>query len=106
MKRTLMNINILYIIGSPPLSSQVPVRLKVVDRSQPIFDRQFYSATVAEDADSHTPVVTVTAHSQLNRKLIYTIVGGNEHQTFAMEHEEGRYSVFSIFYNFDHYFVI
>lgn len=75
--------------GSPPLSSQVPVRLKVVDRSQPIFDRQFYSATVAEDAASHTPVVTVTAHSQLNRKLIYTIVGGNEHQTFAMEHEEG-----------------
>lgn len=75
--------------GSPPLSSQVPVRLKVVDRSQPIFDRQFYSATVAEDADTHTPIVTVVAHSQLNRKLIYTIVGGNEHQTFAMEHEEG-----------------
>ncbi|KAG7169023.1 fat-like cadherin-related tumor suppressor-like, partial [Homarus americanus] len=75
--------------GSTPLSSQIPVRLKVVDRSQPIFDRQFYSATVAENADSHTPIVTVTAHSQLNRKLIYTIVGGNEHQTFAMEHEEG-----------------
>ncbi|XP_063848744.1 fat-like cadherin-related tumor suppressor homolog isoform X3 [Scylla paramamosain] len=75
--------------GSPPLSSQVPVRLKVVDRSQPIFDRQFYSATVAEDAESHTPIVTVSAHSQLNRKLIYTIVSGNDHQTFAMEHEEG-----------------
>nr|XP_053631087.1 fat-like cadherin-related tumor suppressor homolog isoform X2 [Cherax quadricarinatus] len=75
--------------GSPPLSSQVPVRLKVVDRSQPIFDRQFYSASVAENAESHTPIVTVTAHSQLNRKLIYTVVGGNEHQTFAMEHEEG-----------------
>ncbi|XP_064094852.1 fat-like cadherin-related tumor suppressor homolog isoform X3 [Macrobrachium nipponense] len=75
--------------GTPQLSSQVPVRLKVVDRSQPIFDRQFYSATVAENAESHTPIVTVTAHSQLNRKLIYTLVGGNEHQTFAMEHEEG-----------------
>lgn len=61
-----------------------------MDRSQPIFDRQFYSATVAENADAHTPIVTVTARSQLNRKLIYTIVGGNEHQTFAMEHEEGN----------------
>ena len=63
------------------------MRLKVVDRSQPIFERQFYSASVAEDTAPLMPLATVTAQSQLDRKLIYTIVEGNDEQTFAVEHE-------------------
>ena len=31
----------------------------------------------------------IIAHSQLDRKLIYTIVEGKDEQTFAVEHEEG-----------------
>ena len=54
-----------------------------------MFERQFYSSLVAEDAAPLTPLATVTAQSQLDRKLIYTIVEGNDEQTFAVEHEEG-----------------
>ena len=71
------------------MSSQVAVHLKVVDRSQPIFDQQFYSAAVLENAELYTPVITLNAISQLNRKLIYTITGGNENQTFDINHEQG-----------------
>ncbi|CAL4064237.1 unnamed protein product, partial [Meganyctiphanes norvegica] len=82
-----------YDAGSPPLSSTVSVRLKIVDRSQPVFDRQFYSATVGENAEPHTPVITLTAMSQLNRKLIYTITAGNKDLIFDIEHEEGTIRV-------------
>ena len=68
----------------------MPVRLKVVDRSQPIFRQQFYNADVAETAALHTPVLSVTAYSQLNRKLFYAIVAGPDHYTFGIEHEEGK----------------
>lgn len=78
--------------GSPPLSSEVNVRLKVVDKSQPIFRQQFYSGEIPESAEISTPVLTVEAHSQLNRKLIYTIVGGENHYSFGIAHEEGKTS--------------
>ncbi|CAL4214268.1 unnamed protein product, partial [Meganyctiphanes norvegica] len=74
--------------GSPSLSSRIDVHLKVVDRSQPIFDQQFYSAAVLENADLYTPVITLNAISQLNRKLIYTIIGGNDNNTFDIDHEQ------------------
>ena len=62
-----------------------------MDRSQPIFDNQFYTTLVAENVNLHSPILTVVAHSQLNRKLIYTIVGGNDDQKFGIEHEQGKY---------------
>ena len=45
---------------SPPLFAQMPVHLKVADRTQPIFGRQFYSASVALDAAPLTRLVMVT----------------------------------------------
>ncbi|XP_076056118.1 FAT atypical cadherin kugelei isoform X2 [Oratosquilla oratoria] len=75
--------------GDEPLYSQVTVRLKVVDRSQPIFENQFYSAVVKENVELYTPVITITATSELNHKLIYTIVSGNSNEQFAMDFESG-----------------
>ncbi|KAF2364658.1 EGF-like calcium-binding domain [Trinorchestia longiramus] len=75
--------------GSPRLSAEAEVRLKVVDRSQPVFRSQFYSGQVSEDADVGTPVLTVEAHSQLNRKLFYAIIGGENHYDFGIALEEG-----------------
>lgn len=80
----LINNNICSSSGSPPLSAQVPVRLKVVDRLAVTAHLR------AADAAPLTPLATVTAQSQLDdRKLNCTIVEGNDEQTFAVEHEEG-----------------
>ncbi|CAL4067716.1 unnamed protein product, partial [Meganyctiphanes norvegica] len=75
--------------GTPPLSSDASVELKVVDQSMPVFDLQFYMAIVREDILLHTPVISVHAVSQLNHRLIYTIVGGNTNSVFAIDFEHG-----------------
>ena len=96
--KILAKINVIYLLficlrllpGAPPLFSEANVRLKVVDRSQPIFSQQFYNADIAESADLHAPVLTVAAHSQLNRDILYAIVRGTNHLSFGIEHEEGE----------------
>ena len=61
-----------------------------MDRSQPIFTQQFYTASISEGSQSGDPVATVTAISQLERKLLYIISGGNDYHTFAIGQEDGK----------------
>lgn len=78
--------------GTPPLSSEALVRVKVVDKTQPVFGQQYYSALVAESADPLSPVLSVQASSPSGRQLIYSIVSGNEGQEFAVDFNTGSFA--------------
>ncbi|XP_055537242.1 fat-like cadherin-related tumor suppressor homolog isoform X2 [Wyeomyia smithii] len=72
--------------GITPCSTDVTVHVKVIDKSMPVFSKQFYSDTVAENIELHSPLsVAIQAESPLGRKLIYSIVKGNELEEFAVD---------------------
>lgn len=57
----------------------------------PVFNKQFYSDTVPENIELHSPLsVAIQAESPLGRKLIYTIVKGNELEEFAVDFNTGK----------------
>lgn len=57
----------------------------------PVFNKQFYSDTVPENIELHSPLsVAIQAESPLGRKLIYTIVKGNELEEFAVDFNTGN----------------
>ena len=80
--------------GSPPLSSSAIVRIKVVDKSMPVFVQQFYYAIIPESSEPLSPVLSVQASSPSGRQLIYSIVTGNEDEEFAVDFNTGMLSGF------------
>lgn len=57
----------------------------------PVFNKQFYSDIVPENIELHSPLaVAIQAESPLGRKLIYTIVKGNELEEFAVDFNTGN----------------
>lgn len=81
-----------------PCSKEVAVNIKVIDKSMPIFDKQFYSVSVPEDVDLHSHIsVSIKAESPLSRKLIYGISSGNALEQFAVDFNTGIFSsLFSV----------
>lgn len=72
--------------GITPCRTDVTVHVKVIDRSMPVFKKQFYSEVVPENVELHSPLaLSVQAESPLGRKLIYSIVKGNELEEFALD---------------------
>ncbi|XP_064544890.1 fat-like cadherin-related tumor suppressor homolog isoform X2 [Drosophila montana] len=70
--------------------TEVPVQIKVIDRSMPIFEKQFYSVSVKEDVEMYTALfVSIQAESPLKRKLIYTISTDNAEQFFEIDYRTG-----------------
>lgn len=61
----------------------------------PVFNKQFYSDTVPENIELHSPLsVAIQAESPLGRKLIYTIVKGNELEEFAVDFNTGNIFIY------------
>lgn len=57
----------------------------------PVFNKQFYSDNVSENIEIYSPLsVAIQADSPLGRKLIYTIVKGNEMEEFAVDFNTGK----------------
>ena len=81
--------------GSPPLSSSAIVRIKVVDKSMPVFVQQFYYAIITESAEPLAPVLSIQASSPSDRQLIYSIVTGNEDEEFAVDFNTGMWSEYN-----------
>ncbi|XP_055855772.1 fat-like cadherin-related tumor suppressor homolog isoform X2 [Episyrphus balteatus] len=80
--------------ASTPCSTEVGVHVKVIDKSMPVFNKQFYSVSVSENIEIYTPLaVTIQADSPLGRKLIYTIAKGNEMEEFALDFNTGTITV-------------
>lgn len=86
---------------------------QVIDKSMPVFSKQFYSDIVPENIELHTPLsVAIQAESPLGRKLIYTIVKGNELEEFTVDFNTGmilRYLyntevLFCVFFILDFFF--
>ncbi|KAG8309500.1 hypothetical protein J6590_084079, partial [Homalodisca vitripennis] len=76
--------------GMTPCSTEVWVHLTVVDRTLPLFDKQFYTAVVPEDVAAHTVVpVTLDTHVPHGMKLYYSIVAGNEYEIFTIDFGSG-----------------
>ncbi|XP_066592660.1 fat-like cadherin-related tumor suppressor homolog isoform X2 [Prorops nasuta] len=72
--------------GITPCSIEVPVNVKVIDRSMPVFDKQFYTDSVLESIEVHSPLaLSIQAESPLNRKLIYSITKGNDFEEFSLD---------------------
>lgn len=67
----------------------------------PVFSKQFYSDMVAENIELHSPLsVAIQAESPLGRKLIYSIVKGNEMEEFTVDFNTGRFDMFAPFRRF------
>lgn len=57
----------------------------------PVFKKQFYSEIVPENVELHSPLsLPVQAESPLGRKLIYSIVKGNELEEFTLDFNTGE----------------
>lgn len=74
-----------------PCSTEVWVHLTVVDRSLPLFDKQFYTTEIAEDVALYTVIpLALESHTPLGMKLYYTIVAGNEYEIFSIDFSSGK----------------
>lgn len=87
--------------GIPSLSQVVAVRIEVLDvnNNAPAFLTSLYQGTVSENAAEDTIVVTVTAKDDdvhfANRKIDYSIMSGNENQTFFISTDSGVITVYN-----------
>ena len=76
--------------GSPPYSAEAAVLVKVVDQSVPTFSQQSFRASVAENTETFTPILSTPAESPVSGgKIIYTIERGNEDELFSIDHSGG-----------------
>ncbi|CAH0554100.1 unnamed protein product, partial [Brassicogethes aeneus] len=72
--------------GMTPCRTDVTVHVKVIDRSMPVFKKQFYSEVIPENMELHSPLtISIEAESPLSRKLIYSIIKGNELEEFSLD---------------------
>ena len=76
--------------GAVPMSSQVNVSVKVMNKAMPVFEQPFYSVSIPENIQMHAAVTTVEAKSPNGRKLIYSIEKGNIYGEFAVDFSTGE----------------
>ncbi|XP_041474294.1 protocadherin Fat 1-like isoform X3 [Lytechinus variegatus] len=77
-------------------SAQLIVNVLDENDNEPQFESDLYNASIAEDAEIGSIVVTVLAISQdvgLNAEIMYQIVSGNEHGKFKIDSTTGEISV-------------
>lgn len=76
--------------GSPPYSAEIPVQIKVVDKSVPTFSQQSFEASLSENTETFSAVVSTPAESpSSDGKIIYTIQSGNEEELFSIDYNGG-----------------
>lgn len=81
--------------GTQPCRTDIPITVKVVDSTMPIFKKQVYTDSINENVEIGTPLgIYIEAESPHNRKLIYTIIDGNDSEDFDLDfnNDLGSYS--------------
>ncbi|XP_048698611.2 protocadherin Fat 3 isoform X3 [Caretta caretta] len=96
----LSNIEYLVIIlakdgGNPSLSASVELPITIVNKAMPVFDKPFYTASVNEDIEMHTPILSINATSPEGQGIIYIIVDGDPYNQFNIDFDTGILSVIS-----------
>jgi protocadherin Fat 1/2/3 len=81
--------------GTPRLSSTASVIVMVLDINDnpPEFATKYYNAVVQEISPVGTELVRVVATSKdsgVNAEISYSIIGGNEHKKFEINHKTGE----------------
>ncbi|POI27186.1 hypothetical protein CIB84_009064, partial [Bambusicola thoracicus] len=96
----LSNIEYLVVIlakdgGNPSLSASVELPITIVNKAMPVFDKPFYTASVNEDVEIHTPILSINATSPEGQGIIYIIVEGDPYNQFNIDFDTGVLSVIS-----------
>ncbi|XP_060090931.1 protocadherin Fat 3 isoform X1 [Heteronotia binoei] len=96
----LSNIEYLIIViakdgGNPSLSASVELPITIVNKAMPVFDKPFYTASVNEDIEMHTPILSINATSPEGQGIIYIIVDGDPYNQFNIDFDTGVLSVIS-----------
>ncbi|KAA0190682.1 hypothetical protein HAZT_HAZT002680 [Hyalella azteca] len=94
--RTLHLVVAAYDGGTPPLSSQAHVALRIVSSPGPEFDWSTYSAVVPEDAPAGTVLSRVFAVADSGVPLVYSIVEGDPQHLFGLDFSTGMDAVGSV----------
>ncbi|XP_053312519.1 protocadherin Fat 3 [Spea bombifrons] len=81
--------------GDPRLSASVELPVTIVNKAMPIFDKAFYTASVNEDVEMHTPILSINATSPEGQDIIYTIVDGDPYNQFNIDFNTGVITVVS-----------
>ncbi|KAM4809573.1 LOW QUALITY PROTEIN: protocadherin Fat 1 [Rhinophrynus dorsalis] len=81
--------------GNPSYSAEVIVPITVMNKAMPVFEKPFYSAEIAENAQLHSPVVQVQANSPEGLRIIYTVTDGDPFNQFNINFNTGVINVFS-----------
>ncbi|CAD6197559.1 unnamed protein product [Caenorhabditis auriculariae] len=76
--------------GKPSLKSTEKVLITVVDKAQPIFTQNFYSASLASKSTRGTVVTRVKAKSNLNGHVGYRIVPEDDALPFFVDWKTGE----------------
>ncbi|KAJ7419437.1 FAT atypical cadherin 3 [Willisornis vidua] len=99
-KSDLSNIEYLVVVlakdgGNPSLSASVELPITIVNKAMPVFDKPFYTASVNEDVEMHTPILSINATSPEGQGIIYIIVDGDPYNQFNIDFDTGVLSVIS-----------
>ncbi|XP_010225690.1 PREDICTED: protocadherin Fat 3-like, partial [Tinamus guttatus] len=81
--------------GDPSLSASVELPITIVNKAMPVFDKPFYTASVNEDVEMHTPILSINATSPEGQGIIYIIVDGDPYNQFNIDFDTGVLSVIS-----------
>ncbi|KAM4700502.1 protocadherin Fat 3 isoform 2-T2 [Discoglossus pictus] len=81
--------------GDPSLSASVELPVTIVNKAMPVFDKSFYTCSVNEDIEMHTPILSINATSPEGQGIIYTIVDGDPYNQFNIDFDTGVLSVIS-----------
>nr|XP_033804886.1 protocadherin Fat 3 isoform X2 [Geotrypetes seraphini] len=81
--------------GNPPLSASVELPITIVNKAMPVFNKPFYTASINEDIEMHTPILSINATSPEGQGIIYTIVDGDPYNQFNIDFDTGVLSVVS-----------
>uniref|UniRef100_A0A3P9HZR5 FAT atypical cadherin 1 n=1 Tax=Oryzias latipes TaxID=8090 RepID=A0A3P9HZR5_ORYLA len=75
--------------GEIPLSAEVEVPVRVVNKAIPIFERPFYSIEIPENIQLHSPVLHVQANDSEGPRIVYTISEGDPFKQFSIDFNTG-----------------
>ncbi|GAB1601746.1 protocadherin Fat 1 isoform X5 [Argonauta hians] len=65
--------------------SRCKVPIKVITKATPLFEKQFYNISVAENIELHSPILSLQAVSPNGQKLVYSITGGDVFHEFTVD---------------------